>query len=81
MAGVLTILLMSASLGVASFGIGQLPLFFTFSSEQSPIHLPPDDDSLTSEKLEWTPGLHISYLSTLGTGLLLGAALGIIIPE
>ncbi|OCB89906.1 Zinc/iron permease [Sanghuangporus baumii] len=57
MSGTLTILLMSAALGIAAFGIGMLPLFFTFSRT------------------------HIQYLSTVGTGLLLGAALGIIIPE
>ncbi|KAL5520114.1 hypothetical protein ACEPAG_1774 [Sanghuangporus baumii] len=57
MSGTLTILLMSAALGLAAFGIGMLPLFFTFSRT------------------------HIQYLSTVGTGLLLGAALGIIIPE
>lgn len=81
MAGILTILLMSIALGVASFGVGQLPLFFSFSSDHSTISLPDDDDSLTSEKFKWLPGARIAYLSTLGTGLLLGAALGIIIPE
>lgn len=48
---------MSMVLGVTSFGIGTLPLFFSFSKNK------------------------IVYLSTVGTGLLLGAALGIIIPE
>ncbi|EJC98106.1 Zinc/iron permease [Fomitiporia mediterranea MF3/22] len=57
MSAFLIVLLMSAALGATSFGIGMLPLFFTFSRT------------------------HIEQLSTLGTGLLLGAALGIIIPE
>ncbi|KAI0251985.1 Zinc/iron permease [Lactifluus subvellereus] len=51
------LLTLSALLGLTSFGIGILPLSFTFS------------------------GAHMSKLSCLGTGLLLGAALGIIIPE
>ncbi|KAH8114531.1 Zinc/iron permease [Phellopilus nigrolimitatus] len=57
MAGVLTVLFISALLGMVSFATGMLPLFFTFSRAR------------------------IAYLSTVGTGLLLGAALGIIIPE
>ena len=57
MTGIWNILLMSVVLGVTSFGIGTLPLFFSFSRNK------------------------IVYLSTVGTGLLLGAALGIIIPE
>ena len=57
MTGIWNILLMSIILGVTSFGIGILPLFFSFSRTR------------------------IAYLSTVGTGLLLGAALGIIIPE
>jgi len=54
---VLQILIMSAILGVATFGVGMLPLSFTFSKG------------------------HLERLSVLGTGLLLGAALGVIIPE
>jgi len=57
MSGVATILVMSLLLGAASFGVGMLPLFFTFSKAR------------------------LAALSTVGTGLLLGAALGIIIPE
>ncbi|CCM05440.1 uncharacterized protein FIBRA_07659 [Fibroporia radiculosa] len=48
---------MSVLLGAASFAVGMLPLFFTFSKSA------------------------LARLSVFGTGLLLGAALGIIIPE
>ncbi|KAI0269809.1 Zinc/iron permease [Gloeopeniophorella convolvens] len=51
------LLTLSGLLGLTCFGIGILPLSFTFS------------------------GSHMSKLSSLGTGLLLGAALGVIIPE
>ncbi|KAI0004541.1 ZIP zinc transporter-domain-containing protein [Russula compacta] len=57
MAALPVLLVLSGLLGLASFGIGILPLSFTFSS------------------------MHMSKLSSLGTGLLLGAALGVIIPE
>ncbi|EMD40037.1 hypothetical protein CERSUDRAFT_112260 [Gelatoporia subvermispora B] len=57
MPGFLSIIVMSALLGGASFGIGVLPLSFAFS--------------------KYT----LAKLSALGTGLLLGAALGVIIPE
>ncbi|KAF8895470.1 Zinc/iron permease [Infundibulicybe gibba] len=49
--------LMSALLGISSFGFGVLPLSFAFSR------------------------IFLDHLSILGTGLLLGAALGVIIPE
>jgi len=55
--GLISVVVMSALLGAAAFGIGNLPLFFTFSRSR------------------------LQYLSTLGTGLLLGASLGIVIPE
>ncbi|THH16860.1 hypothetical protein EW146_g3831 [Bondarzewia mesenterica] len=48
---------MSALLALTSFGIGMLPLSFTYSRK------------------------HLSQLTSLGTGLLLGTALGVIIPE
>ncbi|KAK7690245.1 hypothetical protein QCA50_006900 [Cerrena zonata] len=51
------LLAMSVVLAVSSFGIGSLPLFFTFSRST------------------------LAKLATFGTGLLLGTALGIIIPE
>lgn len=75
MSGIVTILLMSAMLGATSFGIGMLPLFFTFSSM--------DCFSLDKRTAILTKCVEarIAYISTLGTGLLLGAALGIIIPE
>ncbi|KAH8082019.1 Zinc/iron permease [Cristinia sonorae] len=57
MSGLVTVLIMSALLGVASFAIGFLPLSFTFSKPT------------------------LAMLTTFGTGLLLGAALGVIIPE
>ncbi|KAI0926658.1 hypothetical protein AcV5_007387 [Taiwanofungus camphoratus] len=57
MAGFLGVLAMSILLGVASFGVGVLPLSFTFSKSA------------------------LARLSSFGTGLLIGAALGIIIPE
>ncbi|KAF8645186.1 hypothetical protein AX16_008013 [Volvariella volvacea WC 439] len=53
----LTLVIMSALLGLAAFGCGILPLSFTFSKQ------------------------NLEHLSHVGTGLLLGAALGIIIPE
>ncbi|KLO11457.1 Zinc/iron permease [Schizopora paradoxa] len=55
--GLVSVIVMSALLGLGAFGIGNLPLFFTFSRSR------------------------IQYLSTLGTGLLLGASLGVVIPE
>ncbi|KZT02185.1 Zinc/iron permease [Laetiporus sulphureus 93-53] len=57
MSGLFAVVLMSALLGAASFGIGVLPLFFNFSKHA------------------------LAKLSAFGTGLLLGAALGVIIPE
>ncbi|KAJ4482313.1 Zinc/iron permease [Lentinula aciculospora] len=53
----LSLLIMTALLGAASFGCGMLPLSFVFSKN------------------------HLSRLTTLGSGLLLGTALGVIIPE
>jgi len=57
MSGWVSVLAMSALLGVGSFAIGMLPLSFTFSRPT------------------------LAKLTTFGTGLLLGAALGVIIPE
>ncbi|EGN98482.1 hypothetical protein SERLA73DRAFT_91868 [Serpula lacrymans var. lacrymans S7.3] len=51
------LLVMSCAMGVASFGVGILPMSFTLSKN------------------------HMAKLSTFGTGLLVGAALGVIIPE
>ncbi|KIK69698.1 hypothetical protein GYMLUDRAFT_34101 [Collybiopsis luxurians FD-317 M1] len=53
----LSLLVMTALLGAASFGCGLIPLSFGFSKS------------------------HLSQLTTLGSGLLLGTALGVIIPE
>ena len=79
MSSFIVVLLMAAALGATSFGIGCLPLFFTFSSEslqpQPKISLQTTDTKKNYEEER------IMYLSTLGTGLLIGAALGIIIPE
>ncbi|KAI0081606.1 ZIP-like iron-zinc transporter [Panus rudis PR-1116 ss-1] len=57
MSGFLGLLGMSAVLGISSFAVGSLPLFFTFSRTT------------------------LAKLSTFGTGLLLGTALGVIVPE
>jgi len=57
MSTLLVLITLSGLLGLTSFGVGILPLSFTFSDR------------------------HMSSLSILGTGLLLGAALGVIIPE
>lgn len=57
MSGWVSVLGMSALLGVGSFAIGMLPLSFTFSRPT------------------------LAKLTTFGTGLLLGTALGVIIPE
>ncbi|KAF9533102.1 ZIP-like iron-zinc transporter [Crepidotus variabilis] len=54
---VLQLLIMAGALGASSFGVGMLPLSYSFSKK------------------------HLERLSVLGTGLLLGAALGVIIPE
>ena len=70
------LLTLSALLGLTSFGIGILSLSFTFSGEQSYEAPGQLRSCLTSIK-----GAHMSKLSSLGTGLLLGAALGVIIPE
>ena len=72
---------MSVSLGVATFLIGGLPLSFTFSSELYFICIFVLFNPLTESFLCWYSESRIAYLSTVGTGLLLGAALGIIIPE
>jgi len=57
MDGLSRIILLSVALGVSSFAVGILPLFFAFS---------------VKNRLQ---------LSTFGNGLLLGTALGVIIPE
>lgn len=55
--GLLQLSVMCTILGAASFGLGLLPLAFTFSKTR------------------------IAQISTIGTGLLLGAAMGVVIPE
>ncbi|KAF8599450.1 hypothetical protein BDV93DRAFT_526110 [Ceratobasidium sp. AG-I] len=55
--GLIQLLVMCTFLGSASFGLGLLPLVFTFSKTR------------------------IAQISTIGTGLLLGAAMGVVIPE
>lgn len=57
MSAFLALLAMSGLLALTSFGVGMLPLSFSYSRK------------------------HLSRLSSLGTGLLLGTALGVIIPE
>jgi len=71
---VLQLLIMSAVLAAACYGVGTLPLSFSFSS------MFPHD---IRRKRIFTSFLesHLQRLSVLGTGLLLGAALGVIIPE
>ena len=73
MSGLITIMFMSTLLGLGSFSVGILPLFCNFSSTLS-FSL---DGAILKEHVE----SHLAKLSTLGTGLLLGAALGVIIPE
>ena len=71
---ILQVLLMAAFLGVASFVVGMLPLLYMFSSMLPNIfHL----HALLFLSLEH----RLDHLSALGTGLLLGTALGVIIPE
>ena len=74
MSTLLVLLSLSGLLGLTSFGVGILPLSFTFSGE----HL---TKSRYTRPSHITEGVHMSRLSSLGTGLLLGAALGVIIPE
>jgi len=57
MSGLPSLLVMSALLGLGSFGVAHLPLSLAFSNTA------------------------INNLSNFGTGLLLGAALGVILPE
>jgi len=71
----LVLLMFSSFLGLTSFGIGILPLSITFSGENAP-----PEQSLETH-LTLLQGTHMSTLTSLGTGLLLGAALGVIIPE
>lgn len=71
-----TLAIMAALLGASSFGFGILPLSFAFSSQCQVLRY---NYKLNSggKSLE----NHLERLSALGTGLLLGAALGVIIPE
>lgn len=70
----ISVILMSFLLAVCSFGVGVLPLCFVFSSKysyfESPFRIP-----------NATSGTRLAKLSSLGTGLLIGTALGVIIPE
>lgn len=75
MSGLVTVLTMSALLGAASFGIGILPLSFSFSSTSSRIQ------SINLIQIVHSLEPTLAKLTTFGTGLLLGAALGVIIPE
>ena len=75
MVGFFSTVIMAALLGAASFGAGMLPLSFAFSSEYAcfsqrrPVHNAHPAESA------------LAALSSFGTGLLLGAALGVVIPE
>ena len=68
--------IMSAVLGISTFAIGMLPLLYAFSSSSS---------RSVKDLLQYIYYIeiesHLERLSALGTGLLLGAALGVIIPE
>lgn len=81
MAGIWSVLIMATLLGAASFAIGMVPLFSKVSSEHQPISLETEEPKDSNNGLFALTGTRVAYLSTLGTGLLLGAALGIIIPE
>lgn len=72
---VVQLLVMSAILGGSTFAVGMLPLSYAFSS------MPPSYSLAVRIKLTSYSGSHLERLATLGTGLLLGAALGVIIPE
>ena len=67
--------IMSAVLGVSTFAIGMLPLLYAFSSSSS--RFAANEQYVYYAEIE----SHLERLSALGTGLLLGAALGVIIPE
>ena len=71
----IALFIMSAVLAVSTFAIGMLPLLYAFSSSSS--------RSVTSEQYIYYIEIesHLERLSALGTGLLLGVALGVIIPE
>ena len=70
---ILQVLLMAASLGVASFVVGMLPLLYLFSSMLAIFFICVHSYFSLERRLD--------HLSALGTGLLLGTALGVIIPE
>jgi zinc transporter 9 len=72
---VIILFIMSAVLGVSTFAIGMLPLSYAFSSWSS--------SPVTNEQYAYYTEIesHLERLSALGTGILLGAALGVIIPE
>lgn len=77
----LTLLVMSGLLGLASFGCGMLPLSMSLSSASMNVqHISP---SLYLPGLHAMPPIetHFAYMTTIGTGMLLGTALGVIIPE
>lgn len=75
MYGLFNVLFMSACLGIGSFAVGMLPLSFVFSSACD------IDSQALNMLIKVHLESHLTKLSTLGTGLLLGAALGVIIPE
>lgn len=77
MSGILRVLIMSGLLGFGSFGVGILPLSFNFSSLCSIICVRSISSLIDMAHLESS----LDKFSTLGTGLLLGTALGVIIPE
>jgi zinc transporter 9 len=76
MADLGAVVFMALALGALSFGIGILPLSFAFSRKTAGTAC-----SYRCAHAGNMLGAHVAKLSTFGTGLLLGAALGVIIPE
>jgi zinc transporter 9 len=72
--GLLQLVVMCTLLGGASFGLGLLPLVFTFSSTSTSPSPQLHTNIITTET-------RVAQISTIGTGLLLGAAMGVVIPE
>ena len=81
MSGFFGVLLMSVLLAAASFGIGILPRSFAVSSKPPLLFLSSTSCAHSLLFSPQSPEPALARVSALGTGLLLGAALGVIIPE
>jgi len=75
--GFTALFLMSCVMGLSSFAVGSLPLTFSFSRESLGLL---DSEMRLYEQWTWEDA-RLKMLTTYGMGLLIGAALAVIIPE